>query len=304
MGRRKKINKEQKPWYQWKNLKPKYELLQKVIQTIPNNNLYIKIDDYITIGKSNQLTQTQSNLIYQTAKSLMPWRKGPFELFGLDIDTEWKSYIKYNLIEKHFDITDKVVADVGCNNGYYMFKMIEKNPKKLIGFDPAPLYKMQFDFINHFIQSNIEYELSGVEDLPNYHRKFDFIFMLGVLYHRPDPINSLKSLAKSLNPNGEILIDTFMIDGDDEVALTPHKTYSKIPNIYFIPTIPALKNWLHRAGFGNIEILAITKTELNEQRKTLWIDTDSLDDFLDPNDSNKTVEGYPAPKRVYIKCKI
>ena len=108
MGRRKKINKEQKPWYQWKNLKPKYELLQKIIQTIPNNNLYIKIDDYIIIGKSNQLTQTQSDLICQTAKSLMPWRKGPFELFGLDIDTEWKSYIKYNLIEKHFDITDKV----------------------------------------------------------------------------------------------------------------------------------------------------------------------------------------------------
>ncbi|HQR74536.1 MAG TPA: DUF1698 domain-containing protein, partial [Sulfurovum sp.] len=24
--------------------------------------------------------------------------------------------------------------------------------------------------------------------------------------------------------------------------------------------------------------------------------------FLDPNDDTKTVEGYPAPKRVYIKA--
>jgi len=28
----------------------------------------------------------------------------------------------------------------------------------------------------------------------------------------------------------------------------------------------------------------------------------SLDDFRDPNDFNKTVEGYPAPKRVYVKA--
>ncbi|HBY85223.1 MAG TPA: tRNA 5-methoxyuridine(34)/uridine 5-oxyacetic acid(34) synthase CmoB, partial [Colwellia sp.] len=36
---------------------------------------------------------------------------------------------------------------------------------------------------------------------------------------------------------------------------------------------------------------------LDEQRKTEWIDTESLQDFLDPNDSSKTIEGYPAPKR-------
>jgi tRNA (mo5U34)-methyltransferase len=93
-----------------------------------------------------------------------------------------------------------------------------------------------------------------------------------------------------------------MIDGEDEICLTPRERYSKIPNIYFVPTVTALKNWCYRAGFERVEVLEIRKTDHNEQRKTEWINTQSLEDFLDPNDPNKTVEGYPAPKRVYIKA--
>jgi tRNA (mo5U34)-methyltransferase len=66
--------------------------------------------------------------------------------------------------------------------------------------------------------------------------------------------------------------------------------------------VNALKNWCYRAGFESVEVLEIMKTELNEQRKTEWIDTQSLEDFLDPDDPTKTVEGYPAPKRVYLKA--
>ncbi len=235
---------------------------------------------------------------------LKPWRKGPFQIFDTFIDSEWNSSIKYNLLKPYFNLKDKKVADIGCNNGYYMFKMLEENPKKIVGFDPSPLCKTQFDFINHYIKSDIEYELLGIEHLEHYSEKFDIIFCLGVLYHRSDPVNSLKSLKKGLEKDGILYLDTFMIDGEEEVALTPNKTYSKIPNIYFVPTISALKNWCLRAGFKEFEVLEIKKTELNEQRKTDWILGDSLGDFLDPNNPNLTVEGYPAPKRVYIKASI
>ena len=184
-----------------------------------------------------------------------------------------------------------------------MFRMLEDKPKRLVGFDPSPLTLHQFEFINHFVKSDIVYEMLGVEHLEYYNHKFDFIFMLGVLYHRPDPVGTLKSLARGLNSKGEILIDTFMIDGEEELCLTPNKRYSKIPNIYFIPTIPALKNWLERAGFEDIEVLATTVTTSEEQRKTLWSFDQSLEDFLAPNDKTKTVEGYPAPKRVYVKAR-
>jgi tRNA (mo5U34)-methyltransferase len=287
---------------EWKNVQPWYEQIQK-ISLIDKENLSIDYGDWFTIGKKEDLSQEEFDLIINAAKKLIPWRKGPFNLFGLEIDSEWQSNIKYNLIRPHFDLKDKVVADIGCNNGYYMFRMLEDKPKKLIGFDPSPLTLHQFEFINHFVKSDIVYEMLGVEHLEYYNHKFDFIFMLGVLYHRADPVGTLKSLARGLNSKGEILIDTFMIDGDEEMCLTPNKRYSKIPNIYFIPTVSALRNWLERAGFEDIEVIAITATTSQEQRKTEWSFDQSLEDFLDENDKTKTVEGYPAPKRVYVKAR-
>ena len=286
----------------WKNVEPWYKQIQKVSK-INKENPKIDYGDWFSVGKREDLSDSEFALIEETAKKLIPWRKGPFNLFGLEIDSEWQSNIKYNLIRPFFDLKDKVVADIGCNNAYYMFRMLEDKPKRLIGFDPAALALHQFEFINHFVKSDIIFEMLGVEHLEYYNHKFDFIFMLGVLYHRPDPVGTLKSLARGLNNKGEILIDTFMIDGEDEIALTPDKRYSKIPNIYFIPTISALKNWLKRAGFGEIEVIATTLTTSEEQRKTKWSFDQSLEDFLDPNDKTKTVEGYPAPKRVYMKAK-
>ena len=287
---------------EWKNVQPWYEQIQKLSQ-IKKSNLSIDYGDWFSVGKKEDLTSQEFDLIIDAAKKLIPWRKGPFNIFGLEIDSEWQSNIKYNLIRPHFNLKDKVVADIGCNNGYYMFRMLEDKPRKLIGFDPSPLTLHQFEFVNHFVKSDIVYEMLGVEHLEFYNHKFDFIFMLGVLYHRADPVGTLKSLARGLNSKGEILIDTFMIDGDEELCLTPNKRYSKIPNIYFIPTIPALKNWLERAGFEDIEVLATTVTTSEEQRKTEWSFDQSLEDFLDENDKTKTVEGYPAPKRVYVKAR-
>ncbi|PUE64544.1 tRNA 5-methoxyuridine(34)/uridine 5-oxyacetic acid(34) synthase CmoB [Arcobacter lacus] len=286
----------------WKNVEPWFLQLKEACK-IEKSNLDIDYGDWFSVGKKDDLSEEEFNVILQTAKKLIPWRKGPFKIFGLEIDSEWQSNIKYNLIRPYFNLKDKVVADIGCNNGYYMFRMLEDKPKRLVGFDPSPLTLHQFEFINHFVKSDIIYEMLGVEHLEYYNHSFDFIFMLGVLYHRPDPVGTLKSLAKGLNSKGEILIDTFMIDGEEEICLTPNKRYSKIPNIYFIPTISALKNWLERAGFEDIEVLATTITTSEEQRKTPWSFDQSLEDFLDPNDNTKTVEGYPAPKRVYIKAR-
>jgi len=296
------LKKKKEDCRSWKNVEPWYNQLLKTFE-IDKNNLKVDYGDWFTVGKKENLTQQEFDLIEETAKKLIPWRKGPFNLFGLEIDSEWQSNIKYNLIRPHFNLKNKVVADIGCNNGYYMFRMLEDKPKKLIGFDPSPLTLHQFEFVNHFVKSDIIYEMLGVEHLEYYNHKFDFIFMLGVLYHRPDPVGTLKSLARGLNSKGEILIDTFMIDGDEELCLTPNKRYSKIPNIYFIPTIPALENWLSRAGFENIEVIATTTTTNEEQRKTDWSFDQSLEDFLDPNDNTKTIEGYPAPKRVYMKAR-
>jgi len=292
------LREERKKWLTWKNIVP----YQEAIKALPEfNSVEVTLGDRVSV-EIGDLSREQEDQIKQTALLMKPWRKGPFQINNLFIDSEWQSQIKYNLLEPHFDLKDKIVGDIGCNNGYYLFRMLSHKPKKLIGFDPSAIYYSQFQFLDHFIKSDIVYELLGVEHVEFYEHQFDTLFCLGVLYHRSDPVAMLKSLFKGLNKGGELILDTFMIDGDEEICLTPKDRYSKIPNIYFVPTVNALKNWCLRAGFESVEVLETMVTESNEQRKTEWIETQSLEDFLDPNDPTKTVEGYPAPKRVYIKA--
>ena len=293
-----RLREERKKWLTWKNIVP----YQEAIKNLPlHDEVKVTLADTVQIDIPN-LSECEALQVKETALLMKPWRKGPFGINELFIDSEWQSQIKYNLLEPHFNLEDKIVGDIGCNNGYYLFRMLGQKPKKLIGFDPSAIYYSQFQFLNHYINSDIVYELLGVEHVEFYEHKFDVLFCLGVLYHRSDPVAMLKSLFKGLNKGGELILDTFMIDGEEEMCLTPRDRYSKIPNIYFVPTVPALINWCYRAGFKSVEVLETMVTEANEQRKTEWIDTQSLEDYLDPNDKTKTVEGYPAPKRVYIKA--
>lgn len=290
------VRAERKKWMTWKNIAPLRDALDQ-LRTIEST---------YELGNTVKLSTEESvdlEQLEKTARLMMPWRKGPFDLFGLFIDTEWRSDLKYNFLRPHFDLRGKKVADIGCNNGYYMFRFLEDSPAKVVGFDPSALFKCQFDLINHYIKSDIVYELLGVEHLPFYEEKFDTIFCLGVLYHRSDPVAMIKALGQGLAQGGEIYLDTFIIDGDEAYALCPEGSYSKITNVYFVPTLKALENWCIRAGFTSFEVLGTVVTTSDEQRKTSWIESQSLEDFLDSADNTKTVEGYPAPKRGYVRIK-
>ncbi|MSN97121.1 tRNA 5-methoxyuridine(34)/uridine 5-oxyacetic acid(34) synthase CmoB [Campylobacter sp. FMV-PI01] len=261
-----------------------------------------EFDDIVKI-KANVKAEFRDEIL-KTALSLKPWRKGPFEIFDIFIDSEWQSFMKFNILKPFLNLDGKVVADIGCNNGYYLFRMLKMNAKKLVGFDPGIRTYLQFKFIDKFIKSGIKFELLGVEHLPFYEHKFDTIFCLGVIYHRSDPVKMLKDLKASLNSGGELILDTIYIKSDLDIALVPKNSYAKMSNVYFIPSINALQNWCQKAKFKDFEILATKETDLNEQRKTSWIDTESLGDFLDKDDKSKTIEGYPAPKRVYIRARV
>lgn len=281
-----------------KNIAP---LVEK-INALPPLQANLELKDSVILH-FDSLTQEQKSQILECATMLKPWRKGPFELGGLKIESEWNSSIKWNLLAPHLELEGKEIADIGCNNGYYMFKMLSHSPKSITGFDPYALFKCQFDFINHFAKTPIIYEMLGIENLEQYGKKFDVIFCMGVLYHRTDPISTLKSLAKSLKSGGEVILDTLILESDEDIALCPKGSYAKMSNAYFIPSPSALQGWCERAGFESVVLLEKKQTQREEQRKTSWIDTMSLEDFLCPNDSNLTIEGYQAPIRGYFKLK-
>lgn len=279
-----------------------YKPLLERISKIPKYAREFALGDAINIRAN--LSSKERDEAFRLAMDLRSWRKGPFGIDDIFIDSEWKSFVKYNLLEPHLNLEGKTVGDIGCNNGYYMFRMLEQKPKRLIGFDPGVISYLQFEFIDRFIDSGIRYELLGVEHLPEYGEKFDTLFCLGVLYHRSDPIKTLKELKGALNSGGELFLDTMYIEGGEDLVLSPKNAYSKIPNIYFVPTVSALMNWCERANFKDVEILATKPTDSDEQRKTEWILGQSLGDFLDPADPGLTIEGYPAPRRIYVRLSI
>ncbi len=260
----------------------------------------------ITIGSSKDLNGNEKEHLYLKLKSLIPWRKGPFNLFDINIDAEWKSHLKWNRLAPFLpDLKGKRILDVGCNNGYFMFKMASLLPEFVLGIDPMIPNYAQFKLLNHFAnQPHLQFELWGQEDLIHFHHMFDVIFSMGIIYHHRNPIQQLLTLKKALRPGGHLILETIGINGSESHALFPEDRYAKMPNVWFVPTKSCFINWVKRAKFKNIEFLSENELTSNEQRLTSWCPPprQSLSDFLDPMDPTKTIEGHPAPKRFLLRA--
>jgi tRNA (mo5U34)-methyltransferase len=241
----------------------------------------------------------------EVMERLMPWRKGPFRVFDIDIDAEWRSEKKWGRIVPELpDLEGKIIADIGSNNGYYMFRMIPHKPEFVLGLEPYIHHYFTFNTLNSFAgYDNLRTELLGIEHLNLFPICFDIIFCLGILYHRQSPIDALRDIHSSLKPGGTLIIESQAIAGESSTALFPEKTYAKVPGTWFVPTASCLKNWLSRCGFTDISLFCTHPMNNLEQRRTKWMNFESYEDFIDSTDPSKTVEGYPAPWRVYFKAR-
>ncbi len=235
----------------------------------------------------------------QSLKQLSPWRKGPYRINELLINTEWHSDWKWQRIREYLSpLKNRSILDVGCGNGYHCWRMFGEGARLVIGIDPSWLFWMQFQAIKHFTGSRPVYLLPmGIEGVPKDLNAFDTVFSMGVLYHRRSPIDHLLQLKSALRKGGELVLETLIIEGAEREALVPDNRYAKMRNVWFLPSVPTLTQWLQRCGFINIKVVDINQTSVEEQRTTEWMPYDSLQTFLDPEDHNKTIEGYPAPLR-------
>lgn len=258
----------------------------------------------VRIGEAAD-TDMEQAVLRNALQQMHPWRKGPFELFGVHIDTEWHSDWKWERLQQRISpLAGRTVLDIGCGSGYHLWRMLGDGAKLAVGIDPTPLFSMHFATIKRYLPAAAAFILPvGIEHMPPAMASFDTVFSMGILYHRRSPIDHLSELKSLLNTGGELVLDTLIVEGDVNTCLMPHGRYGKMRNVWFIPSVEMLKLWLHRVGFTHIRVIDVSPTTVEEQRSTEWMTFESLPDFLDPTDASKTIEGYPAPIRAVLTAR-
>ena len=271
-------------------------------QQLPNcPDPVIRIDNG-AVAVDGTLSADQESCLHSLLKVLHPWRKGPFRFFSTEIDTEWRSCLKWDRLAPTIDFRGRKVVDVGCGNGYYGWRMLDAGASLVVGFDPFLLYLMQFEFLRRYAPENTPHFLLPLTDqaLQTAPACFDVAVSMGVLYHRSSPIEHLQLLWNALKPAGQLVLETLVVEGGPDTVLVPPGRYAKMRNVWFIPSVELLIRWLLRTGFRNPQLLDLSVTTTAEQRSTPWMTFESLPDFLDPHDPSRTIEGCPAPRRALL----
>ncbi len=258
--------------------------------------------DSVTIGKHDDCSDVSREQLRELLREFMPWRKGPFHLFGINIDCEWRSNLKWQRLQQHIrPLNGKLVLDIGSGNGYYAWRMLGDGARYVVGIDPTLLFVMQFQVLKKYWPSApIDILPLGIQHLPVGRSGFDTVFSMGVLYHRRDHMEHLHQLRQTLKPGGELVLETLVLNEESNNILRPDGRYAKMNNVHAIPGLALLQQWVEEAGYRNVRIVDVSVTTTDEQRATDWMQFESLPDFLDKQDRTKTIEGYPAPVRAIV----
>ncbi|MEZ9762561.1 tRNA 5-methoxyuridine(34)/uridine 5-oxyacetic acid(34) synthase CmoB [Vibrio splendidus] len=273
--------------------------LNKIPQAVPDQ---VDLKNSVTIGSSTPFHTGELKKLESLLKTFHPWRKGPYTVHDIHIDTEWRSDWKWDRVLPHISpLKNRSVLDVGCGNGYHMWRMLGEGARLTVGIDPSHLFLVQFEAIRKLMGDDQRAHLLplGIEQLPKL-EAYDTVFSMGVLYHRRSPLDHLIQLKDQLAAGGELVLETLVIEGDENAVLVPVDRYAQMRNVYFFPSARALKRWLEQVGFEDVRIVDENVTTIGEQRTTEWMTHNSLPDYLDPNDPSKTVEGHPAPRRAVL----
>jgi tRNA (mo5U34)-methyltransferase len=258
--------------------------------------------DWIRIGRPADLPHAAQQGIGAALRRLIPWRKGPYEIFGIRVDCEWASYLKWRRLTPGLaSLAGRRVLDIGSSSGYYMFRMLPAAPALVLGIEPYLTYYFQFRLLQHYIAAPNVFTLPlRLEAFPVLDEYFDTVFCMGILYHQREPRAALARIGQLLRPGGELVLETLVLAGGQDDVLIPPGRYAKMNNVYAIPTVGRIEKWLRQAGFSRMRCVDTTPTTPAEQRRTDWMPFESLADFLDPGNPGATLEGHPAPLRAVM----
>lgn len=249
-------------------------------------------------------------------KNLKIFRKGPFLINGIKINSHWNSFIKWKYLLKvleslesqmvHFKNKSLKVLDIGSNNGYYSFLLYYHLKQK--GFlskfdliDPIVDFYQQYLFLKKIFpaedQKNWNFYSFGWQEIPSLNTKYDLILCMGILYHHKNPMELLDVIYHQLNKKGILILETITIRYSKyPILLIPKNRYIGSKGFWFIPNKMALLNMLQKTNFSKIQFHS-ERFVLREMEKNHYLP--SLKELVD---KNQTIENYPKPYRSFFSA--
>ena len=99
-----------------------WEKAVKKLPPLPKERFVSLNKDAITVELA--LSESQQRQCLNLLRKLAPWRKGPYSLGGIEIDTEWRSDWKWQRVAPHLaPLKYRKVLDVGGGSGYHAWRM-------------------------------------------------------------------------------------------------------------------------------------------------------------------------------------
>ena len=164
------------------------------------------------------------------------------------------------------DLSGKTVLDIGAWDGFFSFEAERRRASRVVACDYYAWHgvgwgtgrgKDGFELARTALNSRVEDVALDVLDLsPDKIGTFDVVFFLGVLYHLPNPLLALESVASV--SRGLLILET-VVDmvgiGRPAAAFYPDKELNNDPTNWWGPNHAAVQGMLTSVGFSRVDVI-------------------------------------------------
>jgi tRNA (mo5U34)-methyltransferase len=129
---------------------------------------------------------------------------------------------KWREISSHVpaDLSGWRVLDVGCNAGFYSFKLAARGARvTAIDIDPHYLAQARWAAHEFGLHERIDFRCTQVYDLAREAQQYDLIWFMGVLYHLRHPLLALDILRR--RTRRMLVLQTLTMPGEETADVPP-----------------------------------------------------------------------------------